>query len=130
MDMDNAGTVSSRIKKQLIQMGLDRQLIRRVAIASYEAEINVVIHSYGGHCEYEINDDEIKIKFIDTGPGISDVKLAMTAGWSTASKKDNEAGFGAGMGFPNMLNSADVVEVETSEEGTTVALLFKIKKDK
>ena len=115
MDMDNAGTVSSRIKKQLIQMGLDRQLIRRVAIASYEAEIN---------------DDEIKIKFIDTGPGISDVKLAMTAGWSTASKKDNEAGFGAGMGFPNMLNSADVVEVETSEEGTTVALLFKIKKDK
>ncbi len=105
-------------------MGVERSLIRRVAIASYEAEINVVIHSYGGYCEYEITDDKIEIRFIDTGPGIPDVKMAMTAGWSTASKKDNEAGFGAGMGFPNMLNSADKVEVETSEAGTTVALLF------
>ena len=105
-------------------MGFDRSIIRRVAIASYEAEINVVIHSYGGFCEYLVDDDEIEIKFVDTGPGIPDVKQAMKAGWSTASKRDNEAGFGAGMGFTNMLNSADKVEVITSPAGTTVALLF------
>jgi len=126
MDMENAGIVSSKIKKNLIAMGVDRSIVRRVAIASYEAEINVVIHSYGGYCEYEIDDEEVQIRFVDTGPGIPDVKLAMTAGWSTASKQDNEAGFGAGMGFPNMLNSADKVEVETSEKGTTVALYFKL----
>ena len=127
MDMESAGIVSSKIKKQLIQLGFDRQLIRRVAIASYEAEINVVIHSYGGYCVYDIGDDKIVIKFVDIGPGIPDVKKAMTAGWSTASKKDNEAGFGAGMGFPNMLNSADIVDVDTSEKGTTVSLIFKLK---
>ena len=71
-----------------------------------------------------MDDDEIEIKFVDTGPGIPDVKQAMKAGWSTASKRDNEAGFGAGMGFPNMLSSADKVEVLTSPAGTTVALLF------
>ena len=124
MDMENAGNVSSKIKKSLTKMGFDRSIIRRVAIASYEAEINVVIHSYGGYCEYLVDDDEIEIKFVDTGPGIPDVKQAMKAGWSTASKRDNEAGFGAGMGFPNMLSSADKVEVMTSPAGTTVALLF------
>ncbi len=124
MDMENAGNVSSKIKKSLTKMGFDRSIIRRVAIASYEAEINVVIHSYGGYCEYFVDDDEIEIKFVDTGPGIPDVKQAMKAGWSTASKRDNEAGFGAGMGFPNMLSSADKVEVMTSPAGTTVALLF------
>ena len=124
MDMENAGSVSSKIKKSLTKMGFDRSIIRRVAIASYEAEINVVIHSYGGYCEYLVDDDEIEIKFVDTGPGIPDVKQAMKAGWSTASKRDNEAGFGAGMGFPNMLSSADKVEVLTSPAGTTVALLF------
>lgn len=124
MDMENAGSVSSKIKKSLTKMGFDRSIIRRVAIASYEAEINVVIHSYGGYCEYLVDDDEIEIKFVDTGPGIPDVKQAMKAGWSTASKRDNEAGFGAGMGFTNMLNSADKVEVITSPAGTTVALLF------
>lgn len=128
MDMESAGIVSSKIKKQLLGLGFDRQLVRRVAIASYEAEINVVIHSFGGYCVYEISDDKIVIKFVDTGPGIPDVKKAMTAGWSTASKKDNEAGFGAGMGFPNMLNSADIVDVDTSEKGTTVSLIFNLSK--
>lgn len=126
MDMENAGTVSSIIKKSLTKMGIERNIIRRVSIASYEAEINVVIHSYGGYCEYLVQDDEIEIKFVDTGPGIADIKQAMKAGWSTASKKDNEAGFGAGMGFTNMLNTADKVEVISSPAGTTVSLLFYI----
>lgn len=125
-DMENAGIVSSFIKKSLTKLGIERNIIRRVSIASYEAEINVVIHSYGGYCEYLVQDDEIEIKFVDTGPGIPDIKQAMRAGWSTASKKDNEAGFGAGMGFTNMLNSADKVEVISSEAGTTVSLLFFI----
>ena len=113
MDMENAGSISSAIKKMLKNDGVDRLIIRRVAIASYEAEINVVIHSCGGvceveyndntitinfvDCEVEYNDNTITINFVDDGPGIPDIEKAMTPGWSTASKLDHELGFGAGM---------------------------------
>lgn len=127
MDMDNAGSVSSFIKKRLQALEIDRGIIKRVSIGSYEAEINVAIHSYGGYCEYNIDGDDLEIQFKDTGPGIPDLEKAMTAGWSTATRVEHELGFGAGMGFPNMKKAADELIVNTSEKGTEVILKFKLK---
>ncbi len=128
MDLENAGYVSSKIKKKLNQMGVDRQIVRRVAIASYEAEINVVIHSYGGFCNVIFTDDDnLILEFIDCGPGIASIDDAMKEGWSTASKQDRENGFGAGMGFPNIKKASDKLEVETSSAGTTVRIFIKLR---
>ena len=127
MDLDNAGYISSKIKKMLNERNIDRGIIRRVAIASYEAEINVVIHSYGGYCNVIFDDDQLKIEFIDCGPGIESIENAMKEGWSTASKQDRENGFGAGMGFPNMKKASDKLDVVSSSSGTTVTIYFKLR---
>lgn len=127
MDLENAGYVSSRVKKMLTARGTDKAIIRRVAIASYEAEINVVIHSYGGYCIVEIDDEKLKLEFIDCGPGIPSISNAMTEGWSTASQRDRENGFGAGMGFPNMKKASDNLEVVTSPKGTKVTIYFDLR---
>lgn len=127
MDLENAGYISSRIKKMLALRNIDKTIIRRVAIASYEAEINVVIHSYGGYALIEVDDDSLKLEFIDCGPGIPSVANAMKEGWSTASQKDRENGFGAGMGFPNMKKASDKLEVDTSVKGTKVTIYFNLK---
>lgn len=127
MDLENAGYVSSRIKKILISKGIDRQIIRRVAIASYEAEINVVIHSYGGNCLFQIDDKHLTLDFIDCGPGIVSIQDAMKEGWSTASQKDRENGFGAGMGFPNILKASDKLDIESSKAGTKVSIFFSLE---
>jgi len=129
MDMENAGSISSSIKKMLKNDGIDRLIIRRIAIASYEAEINVVIHSCGGVCEVEYEPDTLQINFIDDGPGIPDIEKAMTPGWSTASKLDHELGFGAGMGFTNMKNASDRLKVTSSPDGTNVEIFFNLKKE-
>lgn len=129
MDMENAGSISSTIKKMLKSDGVDRLIIRRIAIASYEAEINVVIHSCGGVCEVEYNDNNLQINFIDDGPGIPDIEKAMTPGWSTASKLDHELGFGAGMGFTNMKNASDKLTVTSSPDGTNVEIYFNLRKE-
>ena len=126
-DMDNAGSISSAIKKILKDKGIDRTIIRRVAIASYEAEINVAIHSLGGYCDIIIDDDSLKMNFIDYGPGIPDVESAMKKGWSTASKTAHELGFGAGMGLPNIKDAGDKFTLTTSPDGTNVEIFFNLK---
>lgn len=128
MDLENAGYISSKIKKMLVAKGIDKSIIRRVAIASYEAEINVVIHSYGGYCNVVFEDNgELKLEYIDCGPGIESIDNAMKEGWSTASKQDRENGFGAGMGFPNMKKASDKLEVTSSPNGTIVTIHIALR---
>ena len=126
--LENAGYISSKIKRMLTGWGIDKQIIRRVAIASYEAEINVVIHSYGGICIVSYDDNTLKIEFLDRGPGIPSIENAMKEGWSTASQQDRENGFGAGMGFPNMKRASDELIVESSPDGTSVVMIFNLHK--
>ncbi|MDM8533283.1 anti-sigma regulatory factor [Clostridiaceae bacterium HSG29] len=112
-DFSIVGEVSSKIKNVLKQLNIDNKLIRRVSIATYEAEVNVAIHSLGGYIEVTITENEIKIKIRDNGPGIKDTKLAMEKGYSTASNKARELGFGAGMGLPNMKRCSDEFKIES-----------------
>jgi len=113
-DFVKAGQASSNIKKLLKKLGLDTQILRRVAIATYEAEMNIVIHSEGGFIEMEICPDEIIIIVEDCGPGIEDIDLAMKTGYSTASNKIRELGFGAGMGLPNIKRCCDEFSIKSS----------------
>lgn len=118
MDLENAGNVSSHIKKTLIDQGIPKNIIKRVSIAVYEAEINVVIHSYGGTCTYYIDDDKIRVVFEDTGPGIPDIEQAIQPGFSTANTQAIYYGFGAGMGLMNIKNASDVFNLTSSPKGT------------
>jgi anti-sigma regulatory factor (Ser/Thr protein kinase) len=118
-DYLKAGEASSNIKKALMQLGVDNKIIRRVCVASYEAEINIVIHSLGGYVDMNIYEDRIEIVASDIGPGIGDVELAMTVGYSTATAGAREMGFGAGMGLPNIKNNCDELTVDSSEGGST-----------
>ncbi len=120
MDLENAGMVSSTIKKSLIELGVSKAVIKRVSIAVYEAEINVVIHSYGGFCTYTIDDDKIRVIFEDTGPGISDIDQAIQPGYSTANHQAKCYGFGAGMGLMNIKNASDIFNITSSPKGTTL----------
>lgn len=123
MDLTVAGEASSHIKKILRQIGIDSGVIRRVAIATYEAEINIAIHSLGGTITCLISPEWVKIEAMDIGPGIADTVLAMQKGYSTATSEIREMGFGAGMGLPNMEKCSDHFEL-TSEVGvfTKVAM--------
>lgn len=126
-DFIRAGEASSSIKTILRQLGIDSALIRRVAIATYEAEINIVIHSKGGKITATINPDKLVIEATDIGPGIEDIELAMQKGYSTASNKVRELGFGAGMGLPNIKRSCDEFDIESSiGEGTRVQMVFAL----
>lgn len=126
-DFTVAGENSSKLKKELRQLGLPPETIRRVAIAMYEAEINMVIHADGGVIDVEITPDQIHIVFADKGPGISDVSKAMQEGFSTASNEVRELGFGAGMGLPNIKKNSDKMEIKTEiGVGTTIDLIIKI----
>lgn len=122
---ENAGQASRDIKMTLKTLGLNPKVLKRVSIACYEAEINLVIHSDGGTILFEVNDDgEVILSFDDIGPGIPDIALAMTPGWSTASTKAREFGFGAGMGLDNMKNCASTFHIESSSEGTHLKMSF------
>ncbi len=112
-DFGRAGMASSDIKKKLRQVGINADVIRRVAIATYEAEINIVIHSFGGHIVLLIKSDRIEIFFEDTGPGIESIEMAMKEGFSTASNKVREMGFGAGMGLPNIKKCSDEFYIQS-----------------
>jgi serine/threonine-protein kinase RsbT len=126
-DFASAGEVSGKIKKMLIQLGVDAALVRKAAIASYEAELNLVIHSYGGQLTLVVTPAAIQIITEDTGPGIPDVDLAMQEGYSTASEKARELGFGAGMGLPNIRRCADQVEIHSKVgQSTTVMISFAL----
>ena len=126
-DMTTAGDVSARIKRQLKQLGIPASVVRRVSVGTYEAEINLVIHSDGGYIEYEITPEKIIIRVVDEGPGIPDLKMAMTEGWSTASNEVRNMGFGAGMGLPNMKRNADAFDIKSEVGvGTDITMIFNI----
>ncbi|NMB46006.1 MAG: anti-sigma regulatory factor [Firmicutes bacterium] len=124
-DFVRAGEAASKIKRLLQQLGLDPGIIRRAAIAAYEAEMNIVIHSYGGRVAVNITSDTIEMLCEDCGPGIVDIEKALQEGYSTASEDVREMGFGAGMGLPNIRRSADEFLIE-SEAGQGTRLQVKI----
>ncbi len=127
-DFERAGEASSQIKKILRQLGLDSSIIRRVSIAAYEAEMNLVIHSNGGSISIEIDPKTVIIYANDKGPGIENVDLAMKEGYSTASEKIREMGFGAGMGLPNMKKCADSFNINSIlGRGTTIVMKMYMK---
>lgn len=122
-DFTRAGEASSDVKNKLKMMGVDNNVIRKVAIAMYEGEINMVIHADGGEVTVDITDDDIRIVLADQGPGIQDIKKAMEAGFSTAPEEVRALGFGAGMGLPNMQKYSDQMDIQTTlGVGTTVTM--------
>jgi len=126
-DFSSAGAASVQVKKHLRQMGFSPDIIRRVAIAMYEGEINMVIHADGGVATVEVTDDAIVMILEDKGPGIPDVALAMQEGYSTAKDNIRSLGFGAGMGLPNMKKYTDSMEIETElGRGTTITMKVNV----
>ncbi len=120
-DFENAGKASTEIKKALKQRLIDRKIIRRVAVASYELEINQVVHSMGGTMQFLIDDEKVLITATDNGPGIEDVEKALTEGFSTANDWIRSLGFGAGMGLPNIIRVSDEFDIKsTMDVGTVV----------
>ncbi len=118
-----AGQASVAVKKNLRQLGIDPETIRRVSIAMYEGEINMVIHAGGGEADVFVYEDSIEIILTDHGPGIPNVELAMQEGFSTAPDKIRSLGFGAGMGLPNMKRYTDKMDIETTlGEGTKITM--------
>jgi len=127
-DFTRAGEASSDVKRKLKQMGVNPEAVRKVAIAMYEGEINMVIHANGGEITVEITPQEVKMILADEGPGIPDVDLAMQAGYSTAPDEVRSLGFGAGMGLPNMKKYTDGMEIDTRiGEGTTITMVVKLE---
>lgn len=126
-DFTRAGEASSDVKGKLKQLGINPAAIRKVAIAMYEGEINMVIHANGGEITVEITPQQIKMVLADVGPGIPDINLAMKAGYSTAPDEVRNLGFGAGMGLPNMKKYTDSMEIETTiGVGTTITMKVDI----
>jgi serine/threonine-protein kinase RsbT len=127
-DFTRAGEASAAVKRKLKQLGFDPELVRRLAIAMYEAEINMVIHADGGVVEVEILPDRVIAKMKDVGPGIPNVELAMREGWSTAPDDVRSLGFGAGMGLPNIKKYSDEMTLETEiGKGTTITVTVFVK---
>ncbi|MBE7038319.1 MAG: anti-sigma regulatory factor [Ruminococcaceae bacterium] len=121
-----AGEASTKLKRTLKQLSIAPEVIRRVAVAMYEGEINMVIHANGGVIDVEITPEYIKMILADNGPGIKDINLAMTEGYSTAADSVRELGFGAGMGLPNMKKYTDDMKITTEVgKGTTIEMLVK-----
>ncbi len=126
-DFTRAGEASSDVKSKLKQVGVSPAAIRKVAIAMYEGEINMVIHAKGGKITVEISPEEIRMILADRGPGIPNVEQAMQAGWSTAPDEVRSLGFGAGMGLPNMKKYTDKMSIETElGVGTTITMVVKL----
>ena len=126
-DFTRAGEASSKVKRKLKLMGVDPDVVRRVAISLYEGEINMVIHADGGTIQVIIFPDKIEMTLRDRGPGIEDIELAMRAGYTTAPDNIRSLGFGAGMGLPNMKRYADDLKIESKVGiGTTVKMRVDI----
>ncbi len=120
-DFANAGTASSETKKILKQLNVDSKSIKRIVVALYEAEVNIVAHAFSGTIKTEIDAKGFTATLEDKGPGIEDIKLAMKVGFSTASKKVQQMGFGAGMGLPNIKKNTDEFSLESIvDKGTTL----------
>ena len=126
-DFTRAGEASSDVKSKLKQMGVSPEAVRKVAIAMYEGEINMVIHAKGGEITVSITPEQITMVLADVGPGIPDVELAMKAGYSTAPDEIRSLGFGAGMGLPNMKKYTDEMNIDTTVGvGTTITMVVKL----
>ncbi|MCL5023740.1 MAG: ATP-binding protein [Nitrospirae bacterium] len=130
-DFTNAGAASSELKSILTNLGINPEIVRRAAIATFEAEMNVIIHAVAGVMYYLITQDTIKVVLNDMGPGIPDIDRAMTEGYSTAPDWIREMGWGAGMGLPNMKKNSDRFKLDSVVgEGTTVEIIIRIKEGK
>jgi len=129
-DFNRAGHVASAVKKVLQQLNIDHKQSKRIVIALYEGEVNVVAHAYSGVVDVDIDSEKISIKISDKGPGIIDIEKAMEEGYSTATPQVREMGFGAGMGLSNMKRNSDSMKISSIPgEGTTVELINYIKPD-
>lgn len=127
-DFSRAGLASSEVKKVLKQLNLKPALIKRIAVAMYEAEVNVVAHAFKGTMLIQINGEQVYLKVEDEGPGIEDIEQAMEEGFSTATEEVRQMGFGAGMGLPNMKRNVDDLKVSSVVgKGTTVELTTLLK---
>jgi serine/threonine-protein kinase RsbT len=125
-DFSNAGKVSTSIKDTLKRMGISPAVVRRVAIVSYEAEMNLVMYALRGRMALSVSKDAVTLKIEDEGPGIPDVSLAMQEGYSTATPEMREMGFGAGMGLPNIRKNADEFNI-SSEVGRGTSLFIRVE---
>lgn len=125
-DFVAAGDASSKIKQILKKIGLDADIVRKTAIAAYEAEINMVIHSRGGTITLEVGEGKIRLICADSGPGIEDIDKAMQEGYTTADAEAQAIGFGAGMGLPNIKFNADKLDITSSKEGTTLDIIIEL----
>lgn len=123
-DFKQAGRASSQIKKVLKQLHIDPKIIKRIVVAIYEAEVNVVAHSVGGKMTALFKENSIEVTLTDNGPGIKDIEQAMQEGFSTATKAVRDMGFGAGMGLPNIRKNTDELKI-TSEWGVGTTVWFK-----
>lgn len=127
-NFSKAGYASSEVKKRLRQLNIDNSIVKRVVVALYEAEVNVVAHAYNGTMNVEIDEDMIRLVINDTGPGIPDIDKAMEEGFSTASPEVREMGFGAGMGLPNIKKNVDYLDVSSEVgKGTRVEMITYMK---
>lgn len=124
-DFTSAGQASVQIKKNLRQLGLSPETIRRVSIAMYEGEINMVIHAGGGKAQVQVDEEQVTIILEDNGPGIKNIEQAMQEGFSTAPDAIRSLGFGAGMGLPNMKRYSDEMNIE-SEVGVGTKIVMKV----
>ena len=123
-NFSKAGTASSEVKKILKQLNVDSKIIKRTVVSLYEAEVNVVAHAFEGNMNAEIFPDKIVVRIEDKGPGIPDIDQAMQKGFSTATPKVREMGFGAGMGLPNIKRNSDEMNItSTVDVGTQVELI-------
>jgi len=129
-DFTKAGKVSSQIKRTLKKLNFPSEVIKKVVVALFEAEVNVIAHSFGGSITCDIKPNYIKIIVRDTGPGIPNLDLAMTEGYSTATREIQEIGYGAGMGLPNIKKNSDDLDIYTKEgDHTEITMGFKIENE-
>ena len=129
-DFTSAGQASVQVKKDLRRLGIPAEIIRRVSIAMYEGEINMVIHAGGGEAEVRVTEEAIEIVLSDNGPGIADIEKAMQAGYSTAPDTIRSLGFGAGMGLPNMKRYTDYMDIQsTVGVGTTITMRVNLPEE-
>ena len=123
-----AGEASTTIKRKLKQLGIDANVLRRVSMASYEVELNLVIHSMGGTLTMQVDPEMVTLISRDVGPGIPDIDKAMTEGFSTANEEARTLGFGAGMGLPNMKRNATTFDIQSQVGvGTTITMGFALR---
>ncbi len=123
---ETAGEASSKIKQVVRQLGVNAQTARRISVCAYEAELNAIIHAFGGFMRVRVFPDRTELEVTDEGPGIPDIAAAMKEGFSTAPDNIREMGFGAGMGLPNMARSADEFEIKSLKgTGTWIRMLIR-----